>query len=823
MSKAGNPIHKGLAVILFAMTLLLSACDSAEERAEAHYQAGLAHLEEGDVERALVEFKNVFKLNGKHKDARLTFARLQRERGNIPASFSQYLLLVEQYPNNLEGHRALAEMALELAKWEDMRRYVGKASELAPDDVEIKSLSNTLAYTDAVRAGDAAGVHLTVKTARDILDDQPGIMTARQIAIDHLVRAQDWYDVLDEIDAALVFAPRQGNLYTIRLHALQQLQKPEEIEKQLRQMIDVFPDDKGVEQMLVEHYIDRGNLDAAENVLRSKMTPLSDDYFSVQRLVAFQSQHRGFDAAIAEMDSIIAAGGPNTPRFKTMRAALRFQSGDTKGALAEMQALLEGAERTTQTRENEVEFARMLILSGNQAEGRSVVEKVLTEDPTQVEAVKLKAAWLIESDDIGDAILLLREALQNTPRDPQLMTLMARAHERNGDRELMGEMLALATEVSQGAPGETLDYARHLLEENDLKVAEGVLIDSLRQNPNHPGLLLVLGQVYLNLQDWARLEAVLQTVSPLGDADARRQSKELRAQMLAAQKRTNELAAFLNELANDPEFGLPADIALIRLMLIQEDIDGAAARLDELLAEDPGSIFLRFVKAHILVEKGKLGAAERLYRTIVEERPDTVRAWLALFKLEIERNERERAQAVLRDALEALPNNPELLMLQAVEYERAGELDQAIAVYEKVYPLSNRSLVVANNLASLLTTHRDDDASLLRAQQLARRLRGTNAPAFQDTYGWVAYRLGNYDEAVTYLEAAAEAMPDHPLVQYHLGRAYAALDRKEDALRMYQVAQALRLPARAISFPEHIMPVLETEIARLRIEVNAGQ
>ena len=68
-----------LASLLCAAFLFLSACDTAEERAEKHYQAGLALLEEGDVERALVEFRNVFKLNGQHKEARLTYARLERD------------------------------------------------------------------------------------------------------------------------------------------------------------------------------------------------------------------------------------------------------------------------------------------------------------------------------------------------------------------------------------------------------------------------------------------------------------------------------------------------------------------------------------------------------------------------------------------------------------------------------------------------------------------------------------------------------------------------------------------------------------------------
>lgn len=816
MNAFGHLLGRTFAAILLTAALFLSACDTAEERAEAHYQAGLAHLENGDVERALIEFKNVFKLNGQHKEARLTFARLERERGNVPLAYRQYLLLVEQYPDNLEGNRALAEMALEQGLWEDLRRYVTKAAQLAPEEAEIASLQNTLAYTDAVRDGNDAGIGQSVAAARAMLDDRPDMMTARHVVIDHLVRAQDWYDVIDQVDAALAFAPTEGNLYTIRLHALQQLGKTDEIEKQLRQMIDVFPGDQGVEQMLVEHFIDQRRLDDAEEILRAKADPLSEDYFPVQRLIAFLTEHRGHDAAIAEMTRTIAAGGPHAARYRMMRAALRFQSGDTDGALAEMRALLDGALRTAQTRENEVEFARMLILSGDRDEGRAVIERVLSEDPTQTEAVKLKAAWLIEDDAIGDAILLLRAALETNARDPQLVTLMAQAHDRNGDRNLKGEMLALAVELSDNAPTETLNYAQHLIEENDLKIAESVLIDALRKAPTDPRLLLTLGDVYVALQDWPRLESVLQALEPLDDPDTRRKASELKAQMLEGQNRTGDLAAFLGDLAQDPEFGLPADLALIRLMVIQNDLAGAEARLDTLLAEEPESNILRIVKAHVLEKKGEPDAAVQLYRAIVADDPGSTRAWLGLIALQKRHEDPQQVRATVQQALTALPDNADLLMLQAEGYEWAGEWEAAIAAYEKAYTASNRSPVVANNLASLLTTRRHDDDSLQRAQILVRSLRGSRVPAFQDTYGWVAYRLGNYDEALTYLESAAQGLPDHPVVLQHLGKAYEAVGRKEDALRVFQAAQSGEAAPDVVSD-------IEAEIERLRIELNGGQ
>lgn len=109
-------------------------------------------------------------------------------------------------------------------------------------------------------------------------------------------------------------------------------------------------------------------------------------------------------------------------------------------------------------------------------------------------------------------------------------------------------------------------------------------------------------------------------------------------------------------------------------------------------------------------------------------------------------------------------------MIRAANYELDGEIEMAISVYEKLYELNSQSPVVANNLASLLTTHRSDNESLQRAFTLARRLRGTRDPIFQDTYGWIAYRLGNYEEALQYLEPAAAKLPDQPLLLYHLAR-----------------------------------------------------
>jgi tetratricopeptide (TPR) repeat protein len=90
-------------------------------------------------------------------------------------------------------------------------------------------------------------------------------------------------------------------------------------------------------------------------------------------------------------------------------------------------------------------------------------------------------------------------------------------------------------------------------------------------------------------------------------------------------------------------------------------------------------------------------------------------------------------------------------------------------------------VIVANNLASLLSQQAATPEEIERAFAIARRLRTIGEPPFQDTYGWLLYQRGQFEEALGYLEPAAEGLPQDPIVQVHLGMTYLALGRQEEA------------------------------------------
>ena len=101
------------------------------------------------------------------------------------------------------------------------------------------------------------------------------------------------------------------------------------------------------------------------------------------------------------------------------------------------------------------------------------------------------------------------------------------------------------------------------------------------------------------------------------------------------------------------------------------------------------------------------------------------------------------------------------------------------------------SLIIANNLASLLADYRTDKDSLERANTLALMLKSSNIPQFKDTLGWINYRRQDYRTAIPLLEEAAKALPNLAIVRYHLGMTYLATAQDAKASEQFKKAREL--------------------------------
>ncbi|WP_347311610.1 tetratricopeptide repeat protein [Defluviimonas sp. SAOS-178_SWC] len=780
-------LRKTLTAIALGISLTaLSGCDSAEERAEKFYQSGLQYLEAGDIDRALVEFRNVFKLNGQHHDARRAYAEAERGRGNLREAFSQYLRLAEQYPDDIDAQRALAEIAAQGGDWATASRYSAAVLEKSPDELALQAVKLAADYGQATEENDVSGQIAAATGARALHAKLPDNLLLARVIIDDLIRGQNYDDALVELNRAIEVAPTDRALLAQRLSVHAALGDDAAVEEGLRDMVALFPDSPEMGQALVRWYVSRGETDKAEAHLRARIKAGSEDQGPTLELVRFLAEQRGPEAAVAELERVIASGA-STSVYRAARAGFIFDLGQRDAAIAEMQELVKDAPPSDESRRTKVGLARMLTITGNAVGARALVEEVLAEDAGDAEALKLKAGWLILDDEVGDAVAILRRAYDQNPRDASILTLMAQAYERDGNRDLMRETLSLAVSASNRAPAESLRYAQLLASENKLIPAEGVLIDALRIAPGTTSLLVPLGQIYVRVQDWSRAEAVATELEAQKDPAARPAAQSLRAAILAGQQKTDQAIGYLQGLVDQGAGGLDAKVAILRAHLAGGRTGNALAYSESLLAEDPDNPDLRFIDASVRALAGQADAAEAAYRQLVAEDKSRLPVWLALARTVLSNPARaSEASALIDEALVALPDSAELKWAKAGFLERAGDVDGAIAIYEGLYKDNSANPIIANNLASLLSTYRSDPDSLARAEVIARRLRGSTLAPYQDTYGWIAYQRGHFDDAVDELEKAVSVLGHDPMVRYHLAMTYLALDRKPEALAQFR-------------------------------------
>ena len=772
----------GLITALAALT----ACDSAEERAEKHFESGVELLSNGDVNRALVEFRNVLSLNDSHKEARLAYAKASRSKGNIPESYANYLRLVEEFPDDTASRLALVEMAILTQNWDEAERH---AAELVSGDADVEGrdvAELALQFREAVLEQDVSKLRELTRKAEALAQTKPDDQILQRILIEGYMSEQEYEKALEITDRAITLSPNVRTFYRVRASIIQRSGDTDALEDHLRGMITQFPDDQEVKAAYIRLLASGGRSDDAEAFMRNELDLAEDKVGPHVSLIAFLRQVRGDADALAETEVAIAAY-ENNDLFRALKAGILFDTNERDEAIALLQSVVDGAEPSEETNRFKVTLAKMLLSVGNEVGARQLIEVVLADDSSNTDALKMSAEWLIESDQADEAINALRAALDQAPDDAEVMSLMATAHQRNGNAQLAQDLLSLAVEASGNAPAETLRFVQAMLQEERYRPAEDALINALRASPGDLRLLSALGDVHLRTSNWSRVQQVEATLKRQDSEQANQLADNLQLQRIARQEGAAEATAFLETLVQSNDSNTSARIALIQARLRDGKNDIALELANQLVADFPDDPVAKLVLGNTEFATRDFDAAKETFREIVANTNEP-RAVMQLVRVLGVEGKVEEALAIIDDALERDPSQRDLMWAKASFLEQINDIDGAIGIYEELYKVDSSSLVVANNLASLLATYRLDDDSLNRAFDVARRLRGTDVPPFQDTYGWILFRRGEAEAAIEYLEPAAEALAGDAIVQFHLGKAYLELGRNDDALAQFEKA-----------------------------------
>ncbi|MCA0446631.1 MAG: tetratricopeptide repeat protein [Bacteroidetes bacterium] len=141
------------------------------------------------------------------------------------------------------------------------------------------------------------------------------------------------------------------------------------------------------------------------------------------------------------------------------------------------------------------------------------------------------------------------------------------------------------------------------------------------------------------------------------------------------------------------------------------------------------------------------------------------------------------------------PYTTEPLILLASTYDKVKQFSRSDSLYEKVLKLDPENALVLNNYAYSLS---ERDLRLEESRKMSAKslLKDPKNAAYLDTYGWILFKLKDYEGAAEYIKKAIDTGDASAVVLEHLGDVYQMMGKPGEARTWWEKARA-KDPTRA--------------------------
>ena len=747
--------------LLVLVGLCLAACSSAEQRAQGYYQQGEKFLAAHDNARAAIEFKNAVRLKKNLLPAWRGLAQADELEHHWTELAAVLRTILDLTPNDIETKLKLARLML----------YGGSADQALAlvKDLDDAGHANVAALKATIffKLNDSTSA---LREAQAALKIDPTNFEALIVTAADRLKNGDAQGALQILDSGPASNDKDLGVQLFKIKIFEQLGNLPQVEALLEKLIELYPQEVGFRKQLVRFYIGQNRPNDAENELRAIIALDPKNSGAVLDLIRFLYTTKGPAAARAELASRISAGGDVFP-YQMATAELDYSEGHTADSFKLLQTLANASSRD-QALAAKLKLAEYNLASKNIDPADALVSDILKQDSRNTGALRLSAIILIDRGQLNSAISVLREALNDQPRSAELMQLLATAYERQGAIDLAEKQFTDAMKASDYDPAIGLNYVAFLRRRGTGQRADDVLSDLASHRPNNLAILSAMAEVRIQHQDWAGAQEIGRTMQRIngggGIAD-----QVLGAALEGENKYDASIAAFQSAVSATPSAVGPM-LFLVNELIRTKQTDRAVTFLQSVLKTNPENANALVLLGSVQLAKNAPDQAMQSFNTAIQKQPKDVAAYRALSNLYLSQNNKDAALKVIQDGLKQLPDNIILHMTSANIMEQQENYDGAISEYEYILTQQPGYMVAVNNLASLLTDHRSDKASLDRAEELAVMLRQSQVPQFEDTLAWISYREGDVKAAIPQLQQAASTLPDVALIHYHLGIAYMA-------------------------------------------------
>lgn len=265
-----------------------------------------------------------------------------------------------------------------------------------------------------------------------------------------------------------------------------------------------------------------------------------------------------------------------------------------------------------------------------------------------------------------------------------------------------------------------------------------------------------------------------------------------------------------------------------RLVEFNSELYGFTKSIMMLAAEQhPYDPSINLIIADFTYDSKDYKESTRYYQRVIDSKPNDYNAWIQLVTSFYNISEYEKMSKKSSEALEFFPTQPSFYLYSgiariqleqydiAVEileegndlllstdkqlkaqfmsslgdaYHAVGKHEESDSYFELSLELNPENHFVLNNYAYYLS---ERNIQLEKAKKMSEKSNALNPDeaSFQDTYGWILYKLGDYEKALNWLKKSElNGGNNSAIINEHIGDVYEKLGQRERALKYWKLA-----------------------------------
>lgn len=459
--------------------------------------------------------------------------------------------------------------------------------------------------------------------------------------------------------------------------------------------------------------------------------------------------------------------------------------------------------------------ARAFLELGVADSARTHAEKAAAIEPGNRHYLLLLATVAHQMKDYGRAVALYTDLVKLEPGRSDYLTLLALEHIASGDPE---KALGVFQRLLQLDPSDENTRAQVLLLEIKLKhyhQAIETLSGLIEEGEEKARLQLTLGELYVETGQTALASKTFREIIATNPRFVPAWLALL--ELSVDTKDRNAFLLDLNAFYTTSGLKLEQKISLAELFYVRTAKDSAYVQplygmLSEIGKRHPGEPAAAMLKGKLKLREKNPLEAEREFNAILRKHPAHIEAWEDLITAYIMQKEYAKATNAVARAKKVVRVTPmRLLVLEgytafqsgdtrkavrllekalqekhrekdrwiylqaastlAMSYDKLGLTEKSLAMYRAILLLDPGNALAMNNYAYMLSLQGRDLAEAKKFALTAVAQEPDN-PVYLDTLGWVLFGLGEYREALQYLEKASSLAKDDLEIAGHLLKVY---------------------------------------------------